>query len=195
MKGANWSRGRSGRTRTATLALGRPWLFRLLLGLTWLILPAPGVPAFAQPAPNQPAKPAPGAAKPSDNKPAQGKPSDTKPAQGGSAEAEPAEPDAPPPPYEPQLLRLSEIMGALAFLRPLCGAPDGADWRARMASLIEAEANSTQRRDRLAGAFNKGYRGYALVYRTCTPSAEVIIARFLSEGGKLTRELTGRFGG
>ena len=33
----------------------------------------------------------------------------------------PAEP--PPPPYEPQLLRLSEIMGSLAYLRGLCGAP------------------------------------------------------------------------
>ena len=30
-----------------------------------------------------------------------------------------------PPPYEPQLLRLAEIIGALAYLRDLCGDGDG----------------------------------------------------------------------
>ena len=132
-------------------------------------------PAGAPPPRAQPAKPAPAEAKP-------------------GALAEP-EAEAPPPPYEPQLLRLAEIMGALAFLRPLCGASDGSQWRARMASLIEAEANSAERRDRLAGAFNKGYRGYGLMYRRCTPAAELVIARYLDEGGRLTRDLTGRFGG
>jgi uncharacterized protein (TIGR02301 family) len=135
--------------------------------------------AFAQTKPAPPAKAAPA-------KPAEAKPADPK----GDAETE-----APPPPYEPQLLRLSEIMGALAFLRPLCGASDGPDWRKRMSGLIEAEASSPARRDRLAGAFNKGYRGFALVYRTCTPSAELAISRYLDEGGKLTRDLTTRYGG
>lgn len=129
--------------------------------------------------------------KPSATKAQPAKPVDSKPVDAkGDADAETA-----PPPYEPQLLRLSEIMGALAFLRPLCGAGDGPDWRRRMTGLIEAEASSPARRDRLAGAFNKGYRGYALVYRTCTPSAELAISRYLDEGGKLTRDLTTRYGG
>lgn len=142
--------------------------------------------AAAVAAPGAVAQTKPPAPKAQPAKPADSKPVDAK----ADADAETA-----PPPYEPQLLRLSEIMGALAFLRPLCGAGDGPDWRKRMTGLIEAEANSPARRDRLAGAFNKGYRGYALVYRTCTPSAELAIARYLDEGGKLTRDLTTRYGG
>ena len=40
--------------------------------------------------------------------------------------------EAPPPPYEPQLLRLSEILGALSWLREICGDKDGEQWRASM---------------------------------------------------------------
>ena len=42
------------------------------------------------------------------------------------------------PPYEQDLMRLSEILGALHYLRPLCGAPDGTLWRDEMQALIEA---------------------------------------------------------
>ena len=44
-------------------------------------------------------------------------------------QAEPAPAVEPPPaPYEKELLRLAEIMGSLAMLRPLCSAPDGPEW-------------------------------------------------------------------
>ncbi len=102
--------------------------------------------------------------------------------------------DGPPPPYEPQLLRLSEILGALAFLRDLCGAKDGEDWRAKMASLLEAEAKTGQRRQKLAGAFNRGFRGYETTYRGCTPNAEAAIARYLDEGGRLAHDIAYRYG-
>ncbi len=156
----------------------RPAVVALALGLA-----SAGTVAMAQTKPPPAAK----------SQPA--KPAESKPAEAAKPGEAPAETETAPPPYEPQLLRLSEIMGALAFLRPLCGAADGPDWRKRMSGLIDAEANSPTRRDRLAGAFNKGYRGFALVYRTCTPSAELAITRYLDEGGKLTRELTTRFGG
>jgi uncharacterized protein (TIGR02301 family) len=104
-------------------------------------------------------------------------------------------PEGPPPVYEPKLLRLSELMGALAFLRPLCGNTDGSDWRTRMTALIEAEATTTPRRERLAGAYNKGYRGLSLTYRRCTPNAELLMSRYLDEGSKLVRELSSRYGG
>lgn len=103
--------------------------------------------------------------------------------------------EGPPPPYEPQLMRLSEIMGSLAFLRELCGARDGETWRARMEALLEAEVATEPRRERLAGAFNKGYRGFEVTYRTCTPNAEIIIGRFLQEGGRITRDISTRFSG
>ena len=145
--------------------------------------PPPPPPMPVQPVqPTQPARPRSVAPKPAAPKP-----------------SEPAkqveQPEPPPPPYEPQLLRLSEIMGALAFLRPLCGSKDEDEWRGRMTRLIDAEASTQPRKERLAGSYNRGYREYAQIYRVCTPSAQLIITRFLDEGGKLARELSSRYGG
>jgi len=99
------------------------------------------------------------------------------------------------PPYEPQLMRLSEIMGALAYLGDLCGAEDSAAWQSRMNALIEAEAPTETRRERLAGAFNRGFRGYQVTYRTCTANAQTAMERFLNEGGRLSHDITGKYGG
>ncbi len=99
------------------------------------------------------------------------------------------------PPYEPQLERLAERLGTLALLRDLCGDGDAAEYRSRMAALIDAEAHTALRRDRLAGAFNRGFRGYAASYRTCTPSARLVISRALAQADRLTRDLATRYGG
>ena len=113
------------------------------------------------------------------------------------AAAAPSTPPTPterPPPYEPQLLRLAELTGALAYLRDVCGARDGDQFRARMAKLLEAEGISDTRRDLLAGAYNRGFRDYQTSYRVCTPVADQVIARLLSETAKLASELASRFG-
>jgi uncharacterized protein (TIGR02301 family) len=111
-------------------------------------------------------------------------------------QAEPAPAVEPPPaPYEKELLRLAEIIGSLALLRPLCTAPDASEWSRRMQFLLEAEGTTPGRRERLAGAYNKGYQAYALTYRVCTPSAQVASARFIKEGEQLARNITGRYGG
>ncbi len=108
---------------------------------------------------------------------------------------------APPPPadtpapYDRDLLRLSEIIGALSFLRDLCGNPDAPEWPARMKALLESEGTSPGRRDRLAGAYNRGYGGYAVTYRVCTPSAAEAATRYIAEGERLSVALAGRFGG
>ncbi|ACA16559.1 conserved hypothetical protein [Methylobacterium sp. 4-46] len=117
-----------------------------------------------------------------------------------AAPAKPPEKEPPPPPeapapYDKDLLRLSEIIGALSFLRDLCGQADAAEWPARMKALLEAEGTTPGRRDRLAGAYNRGYRGYAVNYRICTPSAQEASARFIAEGERLSTALAGRFGG
>lgn len=109
------------------------------------------------------------------------------------APAPPAEP--PPPPYEPQLLRLAEVLGALSYLRDLCGDKDGDQWRENMRALMEAEAQTQARKERLAGAFNRGFRGYETLYRNCTSNAQVIIERMLDEGTKLSDDVANRFGG
>ena len=112
------------------------------------------------------------------------------------APAQPLQPgESVPPPYEPQLLRLAEIMGALSYLRDLCGSKDGNVWRARMAALLEAEAQTEARKERLAGAYNRGFRGFETTYRSCTPNAELLISRYLDEGGRITRDVQNRFGG
>lgn len=111
------------------------------------------------------------------------------------AQPAPPEPEPPAPPYEKELLRLAEVIGSLAFLRALCGAADAEEWPRRMQALVEAEGTTTGRRDRLAGAYNRGYRSFALTYRTCTPSAAEATARYLQEGETLSRNLAGRYGG
>ena len=118
-----------------------------------------------------------------------------KPAPPAPPAPSPATP-APPPdtrPYDPQLIRLSEILGALTYLRGLCGAGDADQWRGRMQVLLDAEGKPDSRKDRLAGAFNHGMEGYSLSYRTCTPNARFVIERFLKEGGSLAREVENRY--
>ncbi|WP_246725216.1 TIGR02301 family protein [Beijerinckia sp. L45] len=115
--------------------------------------------------------------------------------------AEHAPPAAPAPaaptdvkPYDPQLLRLAEILGALTYLRGLCGDKDADAWHKRMQTLLDAEGTTAIRKERLAGAFNRGIEGYALSYRTCTVNAHLIIERFLAEGSQIAKEVENRFG-
>jgi uncharacterized protein (TIGR02301 family) len=97
-------------------------------------------------------------------------------------------------PYETEIQRLAEILGALHYLRDLCGAREGAMWRTEMQALLDAEAPSGERRDRLTASFNRGYRGFQQTYRTCTPAADLSIRRYLEEGAKIARDITARYG-
>jgi uncharacterized protein (TIGR02301 family) len=90
-----------------------------------------------------------------------------------------------PAPYDERLERLSEILGAVHYLRELCGADEGQLWRDRMRDLIDAEGSSALRRARLPRRFNQGYQGYSRTYRTCTSSAQTAINRFLGEATQL----------
>jgi uncharacterized protein (TIGR02301 family) len=95
--------------------------------------------------------------------------------------------------FEGSLQRLAEILGALHYLRNICGENEGQKWRNEMQSLVEAEAQGGERKARLTAAFNRGYRGYQQNYRTCTPAAEVVIRRYLDEGSKIARDMTARY--
>lgn len=92
-------------------------------------------------------------------------------------------------PYDEKLLRLSEILGAVHFLRELCGGTDGMLWRDRMRDLIEAEGSSPLRKARLTRSFNNGYRSYSRTYSVCTPSAQTAINKFLGEGAEIAETL------
>lgn len=106
-----------------------------------------------------------------------------------------APPETPPPPYEPQLLELAEIMGSLAYLRTLCAGKEAQDWRERMTALIEAEGHSPARRERLTSAYNRGFRAYSVTHRTCTEGSQEASRRLAGEGERLSRALAGRYGG
>jgi uncharacterized protein (TIGR02301 family) len=88
-------------------------------------------------------------------------------------------------PYDDRLFRLSELLGAVHYLRELCGADEGQLWRERMSELVKSEGSTALRRARLTRSFNKGYRSYSRTYNTCSPSAQSAINRFLAEGAQL----------
>ena len=88
-------------------------------------------------------------------------------------------------PYDEKLVRLSEILGAVHYLRELCGSNDGQFWRERMRDLVEGEGSSPMRRAKLTKSFNDGYRSYSRTYQSCTPTAKIAINRFLTEGAQL----------
>jgi len=96
-------------------------------------------------------------------------------------------------PFEADLMRLSEILGALHYLRNLCGE-NGQDWRKRMEALLEAENPDEARRARLTASFNRGYRGFETTYTTCTASALTAISRYMKEGEALSRDTATRYG-
>ena len=57
----------------------------------------------------------------------------------------------------------------------------------------ETETPAGERRTRMIASFNRGYHGFQQTYRTCTPAANVAIKRYLTEGAKISRDLTARY--
>jgi uncharacterized protein (TIGR02301 family) len=114
-------------------------------------------------------------------------------APGAPQSAAPVPPQVLAAPYDHDLARLAEILGALHFLRGLCGSNEGPKWRNEAQTLIEAEAPTGDRHDQMVASFNRGYRGFQQSYRSCTPAAGVVIRRYLQEGAHIAREITARY--
>jgi uncharacterized protein (TIGR02301 family) len=171
------------RGRPAHLSAAAASLLRIAV-VAALVSPLGEVPAGAQffpffqsqPQPQQRARPAPAPAQPPKLLPQQ-------------PEAAPSAPT----PYDPDLQRLAEILGALHFLRGICGSNEGQKWRDEAQNLIDAEAPSGPRHDQMVQAFNRGYAGFQQSYRTCTPAANVAIHRYLQEGADIARDITARY--
>jgi uncharacterized protein (TIGR02301 family) len=108
--------------------------------------------------------------------------------------AAPARAQETPAPYDATLQRFSEILGALSYLRGICGFTDAQTWRNQMQALLDAETpKGGDRRSRMVASFNRGYRIFQQSYRTCTPAASEVIRRYLDEGSKIAREVTARY--
>jgi uncharacterized protein (TIGR02301 family) len=105
----------------------------------------------------------------------------------------PRESSAPPPPddrpYDAKLMRLAEILGAVHYLRELCGAEEGQIWRDQMKEILRNEGTTAVRRAKLVNSFNDGYRGYRRTYRSCTQSATLATTRFSTEGASIAASL------
>ncbi len=107
--------------------------------------------------------------------------------------AVPVRADDTPAPFDNDLQRLAEILGALHYLRAVCGANEGQKWRDQMQALIDTETPDGERRRKIIASFNRGYRGFEQTYRSCTPAADLAIRRYLEEGAKISREITARY--
>ncbi len=145
------------------------------------------------PPPPSQAAPQRGPAKPAKVKPRKPKAIDTKSAPAANAPAPSVE--EPPPPFDSEVLKLAEILGALAYLDELCATNPSGEWREKMKALLEAEAKTNARKERLAGSYNRGFRDYERSYRYCTRNAQAVIVRFLAEGGKIAHDVVTRYGG
>ena len=98
-------------------------------------------------------------------------------------------------PYDDRLARLSEIIGAVHYLRNLCKADGEPEWRQSLQSLLDAETKAEPtRRARLTAAYNRGYRATAAVYTSCTAAAVRAEQNYRNEGATLATEITARFG-
>jgi uncharacterized protein (TIGR02301 family) len=114
------------------------------------------------------------------------------PPQTSGPSSQPAVQDQPAP-YDRDLQRLSEILGALHFLRGICNSNEGQKWRNEAQVLIDAEAPSGARHEQMVAGFNRGYRGFQQTYRSCTPAADIVVRRYLEEGAKIARDITARY--
>lgn len=112
-----------------------------------------------------------------------------------NAPVETVAPEAKPAPYDDRLARLSEIMGAVHYLRNLCVAGGEPEWREAIQKLIDSEtATEPKRKARMIAAYNRGYRSFASVYTTCTPAAATAEENYRNEGATLAVEIASRFG-
>jgi len=91
--------------------------------------------------------------------------------------------------YERNILRLSQILGAIHHLREVCNANEGQLWRQKMVELLETEAPNPARRTLLVQRFNQGYRAHQLTFSKCTKKAKKKVKKFVKEGAALSSKI------
>ena len=97
-------------------------------------------------------------------------------------------------PYDDKLLRLSEVLGSIHYLRALCGAREGNKWRDHMSEILKSESPEPARKARIIARFNRGYRAFDQTYGSCTDSALTAAKRYMKEGVLLSSQITSRYG-
>jgi len=97
------------------------------------------------------------------------------------------------PAYEERLLRLSEIVGSVYYIRTLCSGTDEG-WREMLQSLIDLETTDAAQKTRLTAAFNRGYRSFAAVHNKCNDVALQAEEQYRKEGLELASAIIARYG-
>ncbi|BBE70637.1 TIGR02301 family protein [Oharaeibacter diazotrophicus] len=99
-------------------------------------------------------------------------------------------------PFEADLTRFAEILGATSYLDQLCGTAEPDAWRGRMEAIVDAQRFGAEERRRYVAAFNRGTRTLAAVHRVCTARTRALLQRYLAEGAEVGSRLAdGRGGG
>ena len=99
-----------------------------------------------------------------------------------------------PPAYNDKMLRLAEILGAMHYLRKLCGANEELKWREQMEKMLVNEDPAEKRKAELIGRFNRGFRTFNEIHVECTPTAVEAANLYLRQGTKLAGEIPNRYG-
>lgn len=95
-------------------------------------------------------------------------------------------------PYDQELQRLAEILGALHYLSNLCEGPND-EWRKNMEKILQAEVPKNDRKIRLYEAFNHTYRAFSQNYRFCTNMARKAKKYYKIEGQKHIHSLLNHY--
>ena len=95
--------------------------------------------------------------------------------------------------YDKQMLRLSELLGGMHYLRNLCNQNEGQMWRDEMSNLIDLEDPSEIRRALFVARFNRTYRALREIYSVCTPSAVEIANKYKEESALIANELISQY--
>lgn len=110
----------------------------------------------------------------------------------------PVTPAPAPPPVTAQekpLIELSEILGSLALAHQICTPGTSANpWRTRMETLLDAEGESSGAREKMIGAYNRGFSEYATSYRQCTDTLRAARRVLARDAARVARDLERRFG-
>jgi uncharacterized protein (TIGR02301 family) len=114
------------------------------------------------------------------------------PAQTGDAAAAPPPDTDEPAPFDTDMARLSNVLGALHYLRNICGET-GNEWRIEMDALLTDGRYEGERRKRMTAAFNDGYRAFSGTYFTCSPRAAAAAEEYRREGAALAANIVSRF--
>lgn len=88
-----------------------------------------------------------------------------------------------------RLMRLSELLGELHYVRSLCDPQNPSFWRDRMNEMIRLEKPPIQQRNDMIGQFNTGYNEAKAQFTTCTDQARSLSEAAAREGEGLARQL------